>query len=193
MSPAERISRSLANGGHDRIEAAMRPMPGIIQSKAASRTQKVIMLRKLADQIADVVAPHTICRKGCSQCCHQHVMLSELEARLIEKATGRARATPQRIPGPQLAQATREKQARYIGVPCTFLGADGACTIYEHRPTKCRVHFSLADEAALCDTSRGLGVRDLPMYENAALSATEAFLIHDTTLADIREFFPREE
>jgi Fe-S-cluster containining protein len=179
-----------ANGGDERLGEALGKLPAIVTSRSASRTQKVIMLRRVADEIAATVAPHAVCTKGCSRCCHQHIMISELEARLIESATGRKRASPSRTPGQDLVRVTDEKQHRYLGVPCTFLGDDGACTIYEHRPIKCRTHFTLADDPALCDTARGLNVRDLPLFESSAFEQAKAAVIYDTTFADIREFFP---
>jgi Fe-S-cluster containining protein len=187
-----RISAMGADGGDEQLAAALEPLAGIIESRSASRTQKVIMLRKVADNIAATVEPHVVCRKGCSLCCHQHVMISELEARLIESATGRKRATQRRLRPEELLAVTRERQERYIGVACTFLGTDGACTIYEHRPMKCRTHFTLADDPGPCDTARGLGVRDLPLFECGPFEQAKAGVIYDTTLADIREFFPRE-
>jgi Fe-S-cluster containining protein len=75
-------------------------------------------------------------------------------------------------------------------VPCTFLGDDGACTIYEHRPIKCRTHFTLADDPALCDTARGLNVRDLPLFESSAFEQAKAAVIYDTTLRRHPRVFP---
>lgn len=170
------------------MDAACEPIPYVMHSKASSRTTKLIMLRKIANEATAPVSREAICRKGCSHCCHQHVLLSELEAKIIERETGH-KAQP--VAGMDIRRfevASAEYQRRYIGVPCTFL-VDGACSIHEHRPMICRTHFSLADDAKWCDTARGLGVVDVPIYHNRELDAARALLITGTKLADIREFF----
>lgn len=50
----------------------------------------------------------------------------------------------------------REAQLEYLkeGRPCAFLGDDGGCDIYEHRPISCRMYFSLTDPA-WCDPGSG--------------------------------------
>jgi hypothetical protein len=106
----DRLSAMGANGGDERLGEALGRLPAIVTSRSASRTQKVIMLRRVADAIAETVAPHAVCKRGCSMCCHQHIMISELEARLIESATGRKRASPPRV-GPRELEATSPRRS----------------------------------------------------------------------------------
>src|SRR5436190_20595132 len=71
-------------------------LPALVES-AEPLDRKVIRLRRIADTAAKVIAPFTPCTKGCSACCHNTAIISELDAMQIAKATGAALATPRRV------------------------------------------------------------------------------------------------
>src|SRR5690349_9848603 len=128
-------------------------LPALVES-AEPLDRKVIRLRRIADAAAKVIAPFTPCAKGCSACCHNPAIVSELEAMQIAQATGAPLATPRRVFDAAAGdEARRAYAAHYAGVACTFLN-DGTCTIYAERPVVCRVHHSLEDSAAGCEGGR---------------------------------------
>lgn len=61
------------------------------------------------------------CRKGCSQCCCDGISVFGVEAANIRKK----------------AAAVLQKEPNHRG-GCAFLGMEGECRIYEHRPYVCR-------------------------------------------------------
>ena len=105
------------------------------------------------------------CRKGCSACCRQLVPVSHPEARSLfalvdsfpeprKLATlerfraARERLAKTNIPEQVLSGSFRSREALTdlglgyfrLGIPCPFLEED-ACSIYEHRPVKCREYL----------------------------------------------------
>jgi Fe-S-cluster containining protein len=160
-------------------------LPALVESPE-QLDRKVIKLRKLADAAAEVIAPHTPCAKGCSACCHNPALVSEVEAMVIAQATGAKLAAPQRIfdiAGGEAAR--REYFAPYMGVACTFL-KDGSCSIYKDRPMVCRVQHSIESSPAGCDGGRQPAAVDLTEIFLADLRMSGRMMIY----ADIREFFP---
>lgn len=78
-----------------------------------------------ADAVFDRRRDDVACARGCSSCCVSGLTVLSVEATAIERhldEVGLARA-PSPPPG-----------------GCTFLDAEGACTIYEARPMVCRTH-----------------------------------------------------
>lgn len=125
---------SLARGRHAELESIVATA---FESSAEGRATR------------DAVA----CRKGCYFCCHINVQVTIPDAILVASAirAGRfgrfaatVRATADRIRG--LAPAERYRQA----VPCPML-ENGACGIYDVRPTACRAY--LATDARKCEAS----------------------------------------
>jgi Fe-S-cluster containining protein len=154
----------------------------VIASGPGSTGSKYRRFVLLAERVSTAVTPFAACKNGCSHCCHIDVAMSEFEARQISKATGRELLVP---PGDGSDDGAIEK---YRGVPCPFL-VGGACSIYEHRPIACRVHFNLADDESMCRL-------DVPSDESAVqyinlagfwLANALAFGMHRQR--DIRDFF----
>lgn len=73
------------------------------------------------------------CRAGCHSCCKPGLTINPMEAEAIRRYLGER---------PELAARLRELEAAnpFKGKRCPFLGADGACGIYEARPLVCRSH-----------------------------------------------------
>ncbi len=94
------------------------------------------------------------CRRGCSGCCHYEVEITQDEAAILRDIVLGGLA----IDSNRLAlQAARERQSaewRRFGSAdnrCVFLAEDGACRIYEDRPSICRKHV-VTTPAAACTT-----------------------------------------
>src|SRR5258708_37906035 len=68
-------------------------LPALVES-AEPLDRKVIRLRRIADAAAKVIAPFTPCTKGCSACCHNTAIISELDAMQIASPTGAPLANP---------------------------------------------------------------------------------------------------
>jgi len=160
-------------------------LPALVES-AEPLDRKVIRLRRIADAAAKVIAPSTPCTKGCSACCHNTAIISELDAMQIASATGAPLANPARVFDAAAGdEARRAYAANYAGVACTFL-KDRICSIYADRPVVCRVHHSLEDSAAGCDGGRQPEAVDLTEIYVGELRMMGRMMIY----ADIREFFP---
>lgn len=155
--------------------------------------KKFIWLKKLGDAMAKAHEGVAPCHEGCSHCCHMAVQVSLTEAKAIAKATGRALTIP---PAAELRLSdanTLARRERYIGVPCSLL-KDGRCSVYEHRPWACRVHYSLDRDNLMCQIIPGSPALT-PAMDTKNLNVLY-MLAHDDPLdvemADIREFFKEE-
>lgn len=100
------------------------------------------------------------CGKGCAHCCRVWVGVTRDEADLLAERVSQGTAHPDRIRMDH--QRTWDAPAAFIGKPreqaaCVFLGADGACTVYEDRPAICRAVL-VASDPELCRTG-GLDTR----------------------------------
>jgi Fe-S-cluster containining protein len=95
----------------------------------------------------DVIA-QVRCGRGCAHCCRLWVGVTRDEAALL---AGRVReGTARPVRARMEAQRTWPAPADFIGRPreeasCTFLGDDGACTVYEDRPSICRAVLVASD------------------------------------------------
>lgn len=144
---------------------------------------KVFLLRRLADNLGAVAGPLVACSKGCSHCCKMPVLINEIEAKEIAKATGARMATP---------EFTGKADHSLDGVPCTFL-VNGACSIYENRPFACRVHYVMDRDETLCEIFPGESI-EAPHLQVDDYHFTYAQTFGKDGLrrmADVRAFFPR--
>jgi uncharacterized protein len=110
--------------------------------------------RMMDHELKATAALEVSCKKGCSGCCHYEVEITKDEGELLALAVGHGFA----VDMDRLAvQAARErKSAEWLKFwnpqnRCVFLGADGACQIYEYRPSICRKH-SVVTPASACTT-----------------------------------------
>jgi hypothetical protein len=164
---------------------------------------KIEALWTALDELGAIIKPYSACKRGCSHCCHQSVLISHHEAELIGKRIGVK---------PKPFEGVRERDDIESGYhnPCPFL-KEGACSIYAHRPTPCRQLYNLDRDALLCELigppSR-VPYANLRDYDDVLLMMTsESKTIYErdkvrginrpgrqTTLpivGDIRDFFPR--
>lgn len=182
MDLEEKLGRINVQGKLHRIVEAL---PALVESRQPL-DRKVIRLRRIADDAAKAIAPLTPCAKGCSACCHNPAIISELDAMLIAQSTGTPIVTPRRgfdVGGS--VEVRREYHSHYAGVACTFLKG-GLCSIYAHRPMVCRLHHSLEDSSAGCEGGRQPQAVDLAEFFVSELRMMGRMMVY----ADIREFFP---
>lgn len=142
-------------------------------------------LYEIIDEISTMVEPTATCKRGCSHCCYQSVIITSWEAAKIAKFTRRKFA----MPNLDSAEKKDELIERYAGKPCPFL-SNNECTIYDVRPSMCRTHFSLADDNSACDIISRPGDR-VPYFDLESLKTITGFLFAsaDCKFGDIREFF----
>lgn len=200
----DRISKAVPPGASRRL---------IAQAQQADRaTQRLVWLRREADMVGNAAAPHVPCRSGCNHCCHIPVSVTETEARIIARETGRRLAQPEPgavveidahdDPAANLARAHEATEgAPYSGTPCTFLDQEGGgCAIYQHRPMACRHQISVDSDALLCqlapkDTG-GTGPAEpitVPYLDRRIFKGLSILLMSSGTrirMADIRDWFP---
>ncbi len=117
-------------------------------SSADSDEAALVALGKLHDEIdrearalADRHGSRIRCRRGCSACCVDGLTVTRIEALRIRRAY----------------PALLKSESPHPEGSCAFLDSDGACRIYDHRPTVCR--------------SQGLPLRVL--FENETLEIEE--------------------
>lgn len=133
------------------------------------------------------------CRKGCSYCCHGPVDIWPQEAVLLVETA--------RAAGLDIDRARLERQSRYTvdtwreqpaaDRSCGFLGADGACRVYEARPNACR-KLLVTSDPELCDADKhppGSAVRwfswEAEILETAALETFGKGLLPVLLLAEL--------
>lgn len=152
----------------------------------SSRRSKLRKIYAFADELHIRREPFIACRRGCSDCCHINVMISELEAETIATAIARKAA--------QLATSISHPLDKFLGTPCPFLDEE-VCSIYTNRPYACRAHASFYTSAYLCEPSRSIDFR-VPMLEftevKGAFSDVTKFN-GGGVFADIRDFFPASD
>lgn len=153
----------------------------------APQSAKVILLKRLTDELAKGMRGIGPCREGCAHCCHMATNITVQEAEALSKASGR----PMTIPAVWNEFETVEK---FQGAPCPFL-IENRCSVYDSRPFACRVHYSLDRDNLLCKIIPGEEIRT-PNLDTMKFTMVHMLSYGDPTqvkFADIREFFPSEE
>jgi hypothetical protein len=174
----ERANQALA----PHAQAMAQELNAVRRSTAPARIA-LSELRELAGRFSEVVSPVSACSKACSHCCHIPVMVAESEAQLIGYAL---RLKPKRVKRSPILE-----QGRYgYDMPCTFLAADGRCSIYAHRPLNCRLQLNVDIDELLCRLVEGIAV-PVPLANTAQFKAVYLALCASDTVADIREWFPQ--
>lgn len=146
-------------------------------------SHRVFWLHKMADELGKATKGNSPCDNGCSFCCHQPVMITQLEARYIGRKLGIL---------PKIPTYTIEPNPAYIGTPCPFL-KDGKCSIYEHRPFACRVLYSVDDGPEPCEITLPYDPGRVAQLDNEQFYRVAVTALNDQIMymADIRDFFVR--
>ena len=144
-----------------------------------STVNKLKALYRFMDDLYTYVHKVTPCHKGCSNCCHYNVSISEFEADFISNETG-------------LPKITQEQglPINYHGLPCPFLKED-ECTIYSSRPFACRRHHFLGKTEEWC-SSYIANDYEFPKIEFSEVQASYEFILNESKQSkrrDIRAFF----
>jgi Fe-S-cluster containining protein len=189
----------LFQGAERRLDAIHKKLRALGVNQAALALQdepriegRFVWLRQIGTILAEAAKGHTPCRAGCAHCCHMATMISQQEAELIARASGRPLATPppEAFEAATTVEAVKAEQRRYEGKPCPLL-KDGQCSVYDSRPFACRIHYSLDRDNLLC--------RIMPEEIRTPTMNTDRFsmlywLAHGdpaaVQMADIRAFFP---
>jgi len=166
--------------------------------RATTVVQRIAWLHKAATAWGEPLEAVSACRKGCAHCCHIPVTITGSEAKLIDRASGRAARTPPRgvrvrdlVDAESASAATQQLQQWPAGVACPFL-SDSLCSVYDARPLACRVLFNLDDDDLLCRHGAGEPA-EVPYADSRMLRALALAAQPGETLADIRDFFPPGE
>lgn len=115
----------------------------------------------------------TSCSKGCSGCCHYEVEVTRDEAAVLKERVEAGFAIDRERLAVQAARERRSPDWRKFGSAdnrCVFLGAEGACGIYEDRPSICRKHM-VTTPAAACTTDGAAVAPVQVLLAEIALSA----------------------
>lgn len=140
-----------------------------------SPLKKLAAIYELLDSIGAYVASATPCKKGCSNCCHYSVTVSEVEIKYIETHTQRKRL---KVPLPP---------TNFHGQPCPFLKND-ACGIYAARPFVCRRFHALAPTAEWCAPDKSFLGEFSQIQSSEIENAFNALRVGSPVL-DIRQTF----
>jgi len=189
MSDAAEVRAKAIREAHPRvIEELIEEAVFIGNNLLFGQRNKRQHVARIATQFSEFIKPLTACRNECSYCCHQAVAITTEEAALITEYT-RIEPTPVTF-DPYTFVMQSGYQAKYTGVPCSFLH-NGKCIVYPVRPMACRLHHSLEDSPKSCDTSsvQETGVFNVMAIHNAYINGT-GLESGKSQLADIREFFP---
>lgn len=149
---------------------------------------KLRSLWAVADLVGSLTEGSVACKRGCSHCCHCPVMITKDEAKIVGQAIGR-----------EPADATPRQNAAHVDWgyhnPCSFLGSDGACSIYASRPLECRLMYNADVDDLLCQLRPPDGVR-MPIVDFRNITSTWVRSLVRAGVhlhfADIREWFPRQ-
>jgi hypothetical protein len=104
------------------------------------------------EQIIDVLKPHCPCKKGCSYCCSMPVLMTSLEASIIEeylienKISGYKKLDIDDIIMKKISSISDRENS---GKKCPFLKY-GICDIYKARPLFGKRYISLDNDIKKC-------------------------------------------
>lgn len=137
------------NAAKENFNLLVKNMPKILSEKESNISNQIHKaktnpIKKLETiyifmkEIYGYVSPYTPCQKGCSNCCHYPVSISDIEIEYIERKT-KNRKNKSFTPA-----------GDFHGTPCPFL-YNGCCSIYEARPFVCRRHVVLTNTNKWCE------------------------------------------
>jgi uncharacterized protein len=141
----------------------------------------------IIDEMSSLVQGMATCKSGCAHCCYQSTVISSWEADRIASFAKRKIAD---IEGYDPSKDSRQGLTeRFQGIVCPFL-SENKCSIYQVRPSMCRLHFSLAHDPAPCDIRNNPGAK-VPYFnlEPMKMLVSLLFMSGNCKFGDIREFF----
>lgn len=113
------------------------------------------VLQQMIDREMGTVAMLPLaCSKGCAGCCHYEVEITSDDAAVLKLVVDEGRVIDRERLAVQAARERKSPEWRKFWSKenrCVFLGDDGACGIYEDRPSVCRKHV-VTTPAAACTT-----------------------------------------
>jgi uncharacterized protein len=132
--------------------------------KISNKYQRVRQVHQMIDDFNQEVFDHPLvkeyspCKMGCSACCHTQVSVTEDEAALLaSKVKQGLKIDEERLRLQMNAQDSSSEwyKLKYEDRKCVFLSEQGACQVYEDRPSVCRTNAVLGDSSQ-CDTREGI-------------------------------------
>lgn len=132
--------------------------------KLSTADQRTDLIHSMIDEFNTEVFNHPLvqkfspCKKGCDGCCHTQVSVTEDEAIILARHIESGLSID--LDRLNLQMDTKNNSAeffklKYADRRCIFLDQDGACRVYEDRPSVCRTNAVLGS-ASQCDTSTEL-------------------------------------
>lgn len=133
--------------------------------KLTTPFQRANLIHQTIDEFNQEVFSHPLvlkfspCKMGCDGCCHTQVSVTDDEAALLALRINEGVSIDEKRLALQ-TQAGNDSQAyykmSYADRRCVFLNDQGACRVYEDRPSVCRTNAVLGDSQQ-CDTSVSVG------------------------------------
>lgn len=132
--------------------------------KLSTTDQRTELVHSMIDEFNSEVFNHPLvqkfspCKKGCDGCCHTQVSVTEDEAIILARHI--MDGLPIDLDRLNKQMMTKNDSAEFFKLnyadrKCIFLDQDGACRVYEDRPSVCRTNAVLGS-ADQCDTSKEL-------------------------------------
>lgn len=129
-------------------------------TKFKNKIQRARFVHQLVDEYNEEVFSHPLveqfspCKLGCTGCCHTQVSVTEDEAELLVKCVEDGVSID--LDRLQIQMLAKDDADAFYNLPyeqrrCVFLDDNGACKVYEDRPSVCRTNAVLG-EADQCDT-----------------------------------------
>lgn len=134
--------------------------------------------QSLIDNDTKKRAKEATCRKGCSFCCRQEVIINLDEAELVLES---AREKNYKIDWEKVkrqAETSSWKELSPEDKKCVFLSQNGQseygeCSVYNYRPAACRKYFVVSNPE-LCDTEKNPGQKVARIFNLQAEILTTA-------------------
>lgn len=166
-----------------------RRLEAIVKDEPDGQKARARVIR-IATEVNDAISPVAACRRGCSHCCRQGLLVFEHEAVLLAKVSGRELV---RQPWRRQQEVDVDLDST-VGTPCPFLVND-CCSVYEHRPLFCRLRHSLNDDPDDCAVDSVTGGQ-VGMYAAEEIFIDPYVELSIKTnglepLASIHRYFPR--